>query len=396
MRSMEIGGAERSLLGLLNAFDYEKYDVTLMLLKHKGDFLKYIPEKITLLPEDRSYAVFEVPIKSLLFSKKIVFGVARILGKIEYYIYKKLNHITQDSPWIKLQYAHKYIVPYNSKIYGAYDLAINFLGIPDILVKKVDARIKATWIHTDYNHIIANKKMDIALYSNLDYIVNVSNDCQKVFLEHYPQFKEKAIVVENILSQRFIEKQAMEFSTEKEMPRLADCINILSIGRFGRAKNFDNIPKITKKILEKGVDVKWYIIGYGGDEELIKNKIEEVDMQEHVIVLGKKENPYPYIKACDVYIQPSRFEGKAVTVREAQILHKPVIITNYETAKSQLRDGVDGIIVPMNNHACANKIANLICNKKILNKMIEGTKKNDYSNHHEVNKLYKLIGHVNE
>lgn len=86
------------------------------------------------------------------------------------------------------------------------------------------------------------------------------------------------------------------------------------------------------------------MVGYGGDEEIIRKLIEENNFQESFILLGKKFNPYPYMKKCDLYVQPSRYEGKAVTVGEAQILGKPVMITNYTTAKSQVKEDFDGYI----------------------------------------------------
>ena len=140
-----------------------------------------------------------------------------------------------------------------------------------------------------------------------------------------------------------------------------------------------------------GINVKWYIIGYGKDEMLIKNKIQEYNMSNHVFILGKKENPYPYIKSCDIYIQPSRYEGKAVSVREAQILCKPVVITNYPTSKSQINDGVDGIIVPMDNKKCAQMIVDFIKNKELQNNIVQYLKKHDYSNTNEVEKIYQLM-----
>ena len=114
-------------------------------------------------------------------------------------------------------------------------------------------------------------------------------------------------------------------------------------------------------------------------------------MQEYVIILGKKENPYPYIKACDIYVQPSRYEGKCVAVREAQILGKPVIITNYETSASQLENGVDGIIVPMDNQSCADGIIRLIRNKELQKKLVFNMEKREYTNANEINKIYQLI-----
>lgn len=166
---------------------------------------------------------------------------------------------------------------------------------------------------------------------------------------------------------------------------------LLSIGRFCEAKNYDNVPDITRRIIEGGCDIKWYIIGYGGDEELIRQKIEEAGMQGHVIILGKRTNPYPYIKACDIYVQPSRYEGKSITVREAQMLCKPVVVTNYPTASSQIQDGVDGVIVPMDNEECANSLAEFILDGEKQTRIVEFLKTHDFAGQQEVSKIYNLI-----
>ena len=114
-------------------------------------------------------------------------------------------------------------------------------------------------------------------------------------------------------------------------------------------------------------------------------------MADRVIILGKKENPYPYIKACDLYVQPSRYEGKAVTVREAQMLCKPVVITRYATSASQLEDGVDGVIVPMDNEGCAEGIASVIRDEELQLRLIGNTKARDYTNAEEIKKIYRIM-----
>ena len=114
-------------------------------------------------------------------------------------------------------------------------------------------------------------------------------------------------------------------------------------------------------------------------------------MQSHVIILGKKVNPYPYIKKCDFYLQPSRYEGKSVSVREAQILHKLVIITNYPTANSQLENGIDGVIVPMDNEGCAKGILNFLQDIELQRKILTNLNLHDYSNSSEIKKIYKLM-----
>lgn len=169
-------------------------------------------------------------------------------------------------------------------------------------------------------------------------------------------------------------------------------MNLLSIGRYCTAKNYDNVPDITRRMKKSGIkDLKWYIIGYGGSEALIRQKIAEAGMEDHVILLGKKDNPYPYIKACDIYVQPSRYEGKSITVREAQILCKPVAVTAFPTAPSQIQDGVDGVIVPLDNEGCARGLADFIVDKALQSRIIEYLRTHDYANTAEVNKIYDLL-----
>ena len=114
-------------------------------------------------------------------------------------------------------------------------------------------------------------------------------------------------------------------------------------------------------------------------------------MEENVIILGKKENPYPYIKACDIYVQPSRYEGKSVAVREAQILGKPIIITNYPSSSSQIKNGYDGIVVPLENSACAERIKEVIENKELRERLYRNIMGEDYVGKKEINKFYRLL-----
>ena len=168
-------------------------------------------------------------------------------------------------------------------------------------------------------------------------------------------------------------------------------INLLSVGRFCYPKNFDNVPDILCRIRKQGVNAYWYLIGYGGDEALIRQRIQEAGMEKYVVILGKKENPYPYIKSCDFYIQPSRYEGNSVTVREAQMLCKPVVVANYPTAASQIQNGKDGIIVPLENAACAEGIVQLIRNPELQNRLIQFLKEHDYGNEREIEKIYRFL-----
>lgn len=388
--AMEIGGAERSLLDMLGCFDYDKFDVDLFLYRHSGEWIDNIPAQVNLLPEIPQYASLVVPMIDLVknLQLKILFG--RLKGKKSANKFNSENKL--NNSYVAIEYSHKFTCKYMPQIQPdkQYDLAISFLTPHYFVAKKVNAKKKIAWIHTDYSTVNINIDSELNMWDQYDYIASISDSCTKSFLEKFPSLENKIVLIENVLSSQMITQRANE-NIANDMPYENNVIRFLSIGRYTNQKNFDNVPFICKEIREKGINVKWHIIGYGADEELIKQRISQAGMEDYVILLGKKENPYPYIKNCDVYVQPSRYEGKSVAVREAQMLNKPVIITNYATASSQLTDGYDGIIVPMENEACASAIADVLSNPKLLQTIAENTKKEDYSNSSELNKLYKLI-----
>lgn len=383
---MELGGAERALLGLLGAFDYTEYNVELFLLRHTGELMQYIPERVKLLPENKKYSSLAVPLSDVI--KKGAFGVA--LGRYEGK--KKAAEFTaahsfKSSEYVFIEYSHKYTVRHMPQISEKeYDLVVSFLTPHYFAAEKTRAKKKIAWIHTDYSFIEIDVESELKMWSAYDKIIAISLSVRDAFLKKFPSLSDRVEIIENIHAAEFIKSQAQKFDVTDEMPEDGS-VKFLSVGRFCDAKNFDNVPEICSML----DNVKWYIIGYGVDEALIRSKIDEFGMQDRVILLGKKNNPYPYFKACDFYIQPSRYEGNAVTVNEALILGKPVAITNYATAASQINDGEDGVIVPLENRECAEGLMRFVRDKELQKRIIENIKKTDYSKSGEINKLYNLI-----
>lgn len=445
MHYLELGGAESALIGILQSFDYSKYNVDLFLHSHRGELMSFIPKEVNLLPEVPAYAAIEKPMKEVLFDcikfriksderrvnsieyrderaefrdksvkisnnckrytlkvrismLQVLYG--RIKAKWNFRKYVRNNHPKDNNAFFG--YIGKCITPYlpSLKHLGEYDLAISFLNPHDIALEKVRAKKKLAWIHTDYSRIDVDTKLELPVWDGYDKIVSISPDVTKTFVQTFPSLVHKVIEIENIISPSFVRERAKlipEEEVNREITKENQTINILSVGRFCEAKNYDNVPDICQRINSQFTNhisqhrIKWYLIGYGGDEQLIRQKIEETGMQDHVIILGKKSNPYPYIKACDIYVQPSRYEGKSITVREAQILCKPVVVTNYPTAKSQIKDGVDGVIIPLNNDGCAKGIIDFILNTKLQENIVEYLKNHDYGNMDEVKKIENLI-----
>lgn len=389
---MEIGGAERALISLLDSLDTEKYNVDLFLFKQNGSFLKYLSQKINLLPENEKYAQLAIPLLQVIKNKKFDIAFGRLKGKFLSKIYKKKNRLSSPNS-IGIHYSFRYTKKYLPLITEKkYDLAIGFTVPYYIVAEKTFASKKMCWLHTDYSCLDGDTREEFNVWNANDYIGSISDDVTNGFLSKFPELKHKIVKIENTHSERLISKQAEEKICDVLFTRENDEKVLVSVGRFTYAKNFDNIPEICKLIIENNVNIKWYIIGYGSDEELIRNKITEFGVKKNVIILGKKDNPYPYIKACDLYVQPSRFEGNCVSVHEAQILHKPVVITNYATSGSQLTDGFDGVVVPMDNQGCAEGIIKVLNDEELMKTLSENTKKVDYTNSKEVEKLYSIMG----
>ena len=363
---LELGGAERSLIGLLRALDYSKVGVDLFVYSHRGELMKEIPSQVNLLPEIPEYAQIERPMAAVLKDGYLRIVFARLRAKWQFAHYRRGNH-PKDGGAI-FAYVAKNVTPLLPPINPEkeYDLAVSFLAPHDIVLEKVRAKKKACWVHTDYTKVDVNPELEFPVWSRYDHIAAVSDAVSDAFLTRFPSLRDKMLTIPNILSPEWVRTQADAFCVDEEMPREPGVTRLLSIGRFTDAKNFDNVPDICRRIRERGVDVRWYLIGYGGDEVLIRQRIAEAGVEDSVRILGKKENPYPYLKACDIYVQPSRYEGSPLTIREAIALGKPVIATTFPTVQSAIRNHMDGIIVPLDNGGCAEGITRFIQRDGVL------------------------------
>lgn len=382
---MEVGGVERSLISMLNNFNYKNYNVDLMLYSHTGDFMNLLPKQPNLLEENKKYKTFRMSIGQIFKSGNLCIGLSRVLARLNA---KSYNN--KENGYIQMQYMWKYALHFLPHIKKEYDVAISYLWPHYFIADKVKAKIKIAWIHTDYSTVDTDIELDLKMWNKFDYIISISDDVTNAFLSKYPSLKSKIILVENITSPKFI----MDMSNEKqnEIKKNEKHFNIVSVGRLCYPKAFDEAIRALKILHNRGLkNIKWYVVGYGGDEGLLKNLIKENDLEDNFILLGKQTNPYPYMKACDLYVQPSRYEGKAVTVTEAQILGKPIMITNYATANSQVKDGIDGYICDLSTEGIADGIEKLYKDNELRNKLANNCKSINYSNSYELDKLYNLF-----
>ncbi|PPA69231.1 glycosyltransferase [Jeotgalibacillus proteolyticus] len=382
---MEVGGVERSLISMLNNFDYSNYQVDLLLYSHTGDFLGLLPEQVNLLPENKVYKTFRMSVKDTIKSGQLTIAIARMRAK-----YKANKSNSAESGIKQMQYMWKYALPFLPEVEAEYDVAISYLWPHDFTAKKVKAKTKIAWIHTDFSNVETDQAADLEIWKSYQHIIAVSDDCKKAFLSKYPSLSAKTKVIENITSPQFVMLQSEE---KTENPMTTDTrFKIVTVARLSHAKGIDNAVEALKKIKDSGYNnIAWYVVGYGGDEKRIKQLIKQYGLEDQFYLLGKKINPYPFIKEADLYVQPSRYEGKAVTVSEAQILSKPVLITNYSTAKSQLETGVNGLICELSVDGITKEIIKIYNTPSIRDGLSSNCKNINFNNSNELIKLYSLI-----
>ena len=388
---LEIGGAESALIGLLSNLDYSRVNVDLFVYDHRGEMKKYIPDEVNLLPQIGEYSMIERPISELIRKGYWKIAIARLRAKLRHR--RAIQRISEREKKMSdgsiYYFVADCVLPYLPKINNSkvYYTAISFLTPHAIVRKKVKANKYVAWIHTDYSKVYINSKLEESVWNSYDNIVSISKGTTESFLSVFPSLRTKIVEIPNLLPTELILKKASE-RVPHEMD--FDGIKILSIGRFCEAKNYDNLPYMAKILKEKGLRFRWFIIGYG-DKTPIDNAIEETKTSDCVIIIGKKENPYPYIKNCDIYCQPSRYEGRSVTVEEAKFLCKPVLLTNYPTAKHQIEDGETGIICEMNNQAVADALYNMATTPHLLAKLSENLARIGRNNSSELERFYELV-----
>lgn len=383
---MEVGGVERSLVSMLNNFDYEYYQIDLMLYSHTGEFMSLIHQQTNLLEEVVPYKTFRMTIPKVIKSRQLLIGLTRVIAK-----YKASMMQSTEKGYKQMQFMWKYALPFLPKLDKEYDVAISYLWPHYFVAEKVKAKTKIAWIHTDFSTIETDVKMDLDMWDKFNYIVSVSEQCKQAFIRKYPALEKKTIVIENISSPDFVRTLAKEEVTH---PIMKDHrFKLMTVARLSHAKGIDRAVKAMALLKSRGYrDIIWYVVGYGGDEAMIRKLIAEKELQNNFILLGKKINPYPFMKMADLYVQPSRYEGKAVTVSEAQILAKPVLITDYPTAQSQVNNGIDGIICEQSIEGIADGIEKLYNDPHLRNILAQNCKDTDFENsHHELKKLYELV-----
>ena len=219
MHYMEIGGAEISLVGLLQALDYSRYDVDLFVYSHQGELMEYIPQEVNVLPEIKEYSMIERPIKEALKAGCLKVVLARLIARWANARFIRNKRGEGKDNGSIFGYVGKYVAQVLPQINPdvEYDAAISFLAPHDIVLHKVKAHKKICWIHTDYSHVAINADLEYPVWNGYNHIVSISESASKSFIDIFPSLREKVTVIENILSPEFVRQRAEEVDVTQEL-----------------------------------------------------------------------------------------------------------------------------------------------------------------------------------
>ena len=385
--SMNIGGVEKSLLSLLSVIPQDKYDITILTLEKKGGFLEYIPQNVRLIEAEWFKEIKPIIMDAPQNTIKRYLKIGKIF-KIPSFIYSYYKAKKTGNRYIYYKNVLKSI-PMNEEY---YDAAIAYAGPTEIIDAyigyKVNAKKKIAWVHFDISKYEINKKLYENLYNRFDRILAVSNEANKKLNQIIPNTTNRSEVFTNIVLTEELASKAKEF---KAFDEKFDGVKILTVGRLTKQKGQDLIPGILKELINNGYNIKWYCIGEGVLRSELEKVIKEYNLEKNLILLGKQLNPYPYFNECDLYVQPSRYEGFCITLTEAKVFKKPIVITDF-VGSEQISNNNTGIIVKCNKREIYNAIKSMIDDKYIMSYFEKNLEKEIYENTLNIDKLEKLLG----
>ncbi len=387
IESLTLAGSEKSLVALLSNLDSNKYNVDLQLIKYGGELEKSLPDYVNILPPlayvQFTFQPWKDNIKQAISGYKPLFLKAKIWFSIGLRM-RKRNH----TEIAKLYWeTSKSTFKMSEK---EYDVAIAFAqGLPTFYVMdKIKANKKVTWVNTNVRFTKHNMDFQKEYYKDFDKIVAISEGTKNHLNTIFPHLSHKFKVIPNIIDLKSI----LKMSDLYEAPWDKDNYNILTVGRLdNRMKGMDITIETCKLLRDKGLSFHWTIVGEGTFREEMENYIKNHKLENHLSLLGATDNPYPYFKAADLYVQTSRSEGYGRTIAEARLLNLPIVTTRFDTVFMQMVDGKNGMVAEMNPEAVADAIELIMKDKALYSSVKNYLKQENKGNDDSVKKFDTMI-----
>lgn len=389
--ALEAGGAEKSLINLLNLIDYDRYSVDLLLFKKKGVFINQIPPTVRVIdaPDDL-YFLFNINGRGI---KRAVSSFSSVLARVVGTAYRNIIIKNKSYPGTQIRW-NKFYKKRISALKDEYDVAISYMHgeVMYYVAEKVNANKKITWVHNDYKATKLKPQLDLPYFKAFDQIATISRECVDIFVQVFPQLKSRTVCIPNLTSSKLIRNLANAYYPQE----YKDCSDsgkriILSIGRLSYQKGFDIAVEIASELKQRGLAFVWYILGQGEEQKNLIDLVKRYDVENEIVFLGVRENPYPYIRFADIIAQPSRFEGKSVVLDEAKILCKPIVVSDYATVLDQIKSEQEGIVVKLDVEDFSTALESLIKSEDKRRKLEGYLEQHEYGNEDSIALYYKIM-----
>ena len=362
-----IGGIETCLVNLLNQLSDKDLDIDVLLMNPIYDMQDRIKsENIRFLP------VFDYVLNTTDVIRYIKQnnGIAKNLKLfLRYALYRVAVKLRFSKPWLLYK-----------KLPIHYDVAIAYSTNGSTLyyvIDKVEADKKVLWNHNGvYERSAKDYSLDKQYFPKFDKIVSVSTDAMKNLCGYF-SISEKSLVLKNIVDTELILGKSVEF-----FPKTYEdtCIHIVTVGRLTEQKRPDRAINVCKKLVDRGIKLKWHWVGDGDLNDEIRSLITENNFEGIFILEGNQLNPYPYISNADIYVQSSRHEAYCTTITEAKVLCKPIVTTDVGGMRDQIENGVNGIITDVSDNALFDGVMAILNDAKLRDNIISNLKKEKYDN----------------
>lgn len=389
-------GAETALLSLLQTLAREKgearYEISLYVLTGQGEMASRLPADVRLLNKKyREESVLTA--KGRKYLKKTVLKAMFTRGtvvKLFPYLVKNTCTMLGKKRLLPDKLLWRVLSDGGMVLPEEYDLAVSYLegGAAYFVADHVKAAKKAAFIHVDYEKAGYTRALDKDCYLAFDKIFTVSDEVREAFLKAYPELPDKTEVFHNILNKEEIVRRAEEgegFTDGFTGMRL------LSVGRLTAQKAFEVSVDAMKRLKDAGKNVRWYVLGEGDQRKKLQEQIDVLGLTEDFILYGAVNNPYPFMKQADIYVHASRFEGKSIAIQEAQILGKPMVVSDCSGNREQVCHGKDGLMCGLTPDSLAENIMLLLEDEALRGKLGAAAAKKNADAAEEIQKLLSML-----
>ncbi len=387
IQTLEIGGPQKSLLSLLYAIDYGRYDVSLMIWSGQGALIRYLPKEVNVIELPAELAFLRLSVDQLKRNslKLMRRGYRRLVLSSwgTALRHRKTMTAARQTFWLKNRERFPMLD-------GEYDIAVAVTGgnLCYFVCDCVRASSKFTWVRSDYRVFHRDKLIDGIYFQQVDGILTVSNLAKGILQDEFPEVSDKIQVFYNLLPFQLYEHVKDESPL---IPVREGQLMFVTIARLDRNKGFDLALDTAVLLRDRGMDFTWFFVGEGEYRQDLERLIRKKGLKRNVVMVGFKFNTYKCIQQCDAFVHPSRFEGKSNSVDEAKHACKPIVVTNYPTVAEQIEDGKTGLVVPYDARNLAEAIENVCSDAALRQRLQAGLAEEKKQLANSIEPLYKII-----